>query len=283
MNEKELAKMCNTVRQDIISMLNEAGSGHPGGSLSIVEILVALYFGSVMQHNPKNPQMEDRDRLILSKAHACPALYAVLARAGYLPLDELKTLRKLGTRLQGHPDRTKFPCVETSGGALGEGLSIGMGTALAAQCNDKKWQTYVLMSDGEQQEGQTMEAMMFADQYKLDNIIGIVDVNGLQIDGCTTEEMGGARLKERYEAFGWHVIDIDGHNIEQIIEACQAAENIHKQPTVILARTTKGKGVSFMENQLGWHGKAPNKEETEAALKELKEEAKKLGKVEEII
>ena len=283
MTEKDLLKICNTVRQDIVSMLNEAGSGHPGGSLSIVEILVALYFGGVLNHDPKNHKLEDRDRFILSKAHACPAHYAVLAEAGYFSKEELSTLRKLHSRLQGHPDHNKFPYVETSGGALGEGLSIGLGMALAATHDKKKWQTYVLMSDGEQEEGQTMEAMMFAKQNKVDNLTAIVDLNCLQIDDCTIEVMGGDLVKQRYEAFGWHVQDIDGHNIEQIIEACQTAQSVHKQPSVIIARTVKGKGVSFMEDKVGWHGKAPNKEETEAALKELKEKAKKIEEIEEVI
>ena len=283
MTEKELKKICNTVRQDIISMIAEAKSGHPGGSLSIVEILVALYFGGILNHNPKKPKWEERDRFFLSKAHACPALYSVLARAGYLPIKELKTLRKLGSRLQGHLDRVKLPYVESSAGALAEGLSLGIGAALAAKFSHKKWWTYVLMSDGEQQEGQTMEAMMFAKQYKIDNLTGIIDVNGLQIDDWTIEEMGGAFLKERYQAFGWHVLDIDGHNIEQIIEACQTAKSIHKQPTVILARTTKGQGVSFMENKVEWHGQAPDKKQAQAALKELKQEAKEIGKIKEVI
>lgn len=283
MTEKELKKLSNTIRQDIISMLAEAGSGHPGGSLSIVEILVALYFGRVLNHNPKKPKWPERDRFFLSKAHACPALYSVLARAGYLPVGELKTLRKLGSRLQGHLDRVKLPYLESSAGALGEGLSMGIGAALAAKFDKQKWWTYVLMSDGEQEEGQTMEAMMFAKQYKIDNLTAIVDVNGLQIDDWTIEEMGGAFLKERYQAFGWYVLDIDGHNLEQIIEACQTAKGIHKQPVVILARTVKGKGVSFMENKLEWHGQAPNKEQAEAALKELKQEAKAIEKIEEVI
>ncbi len=276
MTEKELKKICNSVRQDIISMLFEAGSGHPGGSLSIVEILVALYFGGILNHNPKNAEWEERDRFFLSKAHACPALYSVLARAGYFPEKELKTLRKLGSRLQGHLDRLKLPYVESSAGALGQGLSLAIGAALAAKFDNKKWWTYVLMSDGEQEEGQTMEAMMFASQYKLDNLTAIIDVNGLQIDNWTVEEMGGSFLKERYEAFGWHVIDIDGHNLEQIIEACKSSKNIHKQPVVILARTTKGKGVSFMENKLEWHGKAPNKDEAEKALRELRMQAEEI-------
>jgi len=283
MTEKELKKTCNDVRQDVISMLAEAGSGHPGGSLSIVEILVSLYFGGVLNHEPKKPNWAERDRFFLSKAHACPALYSVLARAGYLPVKELNTLRKLGSRLQGHLDRVKLPCLESSAGALGEGLSLGLGAALAAKFDDKKWRTYVLMSDGEQEEGQTMEAMMFAKQHRVDNLTAIIDVNGLQIDDWTIEVMGGSFIKERYEAFGWYVIDIDGHNLEQVIEACQTAKSIHRQPTVILARTVKGKGVSFMENKVGWHGKAPDKKQAKAALEELKKEAKEIEKIKEVI
>ncbi len=283
MTEKELKKLSNTIRQDVISMLTEAGSGHPGGSLSVVEILVSLYFGGILNHKPGKPKWEERDRFFLSKAHACPALYAVLARAGYFPVKELRTLRKLGSRLQGHLDRIKLPCLESSAGALGQGLSLGLGAALTAKFSHKKWRTYVLMSDGEQEEGQTMEAMMFAKQYKVDNLTAIIDVNGLQIDDWTIEEMGGAFLKERYEALGWYVIDVDGHNLEQIIEACQTAKSIHKQPVVVLARTVKGKGVSFMENKIEWHGKAPNKEQAEAALKELKQEAEEIEEIEEVI
>lgn len=283
MTEKELKKIANNVRQDIIAMLAAAGSGHPGGSLSVVEILVALYFGGILKHNSKDPKWPERDRFFLSKAHACPALYSVLARAGYLPVKELTSLRKLGSRLQGHLDRMKLPCLESSAGALGEGLSLGLGAALAAKFDEKKWRTYVLMSDGEQEEGQTMEAMMFAQHHKVDNLTAIIDVNGLQIDDWTIEEMGGAFLKERYQSFGWHVLDIDGHNLEQIIEACQTAEGVHRQPTVILARTIKGKGISFMENKVGWHGKAPDNKQAEAALKELKQEAQEIDKLKEVI
>lgn len=262
-----LKKKANLIRQDIIKMLAEAGSGHPGGSLSIVEILVALNFGGALGKD---------DKFILSKGHCCPALYSVFARKNLMPKEELKTLRKLGSRLQGHPDRLKLPFLETSSGSLGQGLSIGIGMALAARLNGEKWRTYILMSDGEQEEGQTMEAMMFAAQYKIDNLTGIIDVNGLQIDGWTVEVMGGERLKERYEAFGWHIEDIDGHNIQQIINACNEVKNIHGQPSVILAHTTKGKGVSFMENKVEWHGKAPDKKQAAEALKELREAAKLL-------
>lgn len=252
-----MEKIANRIRQEIIKMLAEAGSGHPGGSLSIVEILVALYFGGIL---------EKEDKFILSKGHCCPALYAVWAELGLIAKEELMTLRKLNSRLQGHPDRLKLPLLVTSSGSLGQGLSIGIGLALA----DKSRRIYVLMSDGEQEEGQTMEAMMFASHYKIDNLTGIVDLNGLQIDGPTVEVMAGDKIESRYKAFGWHVEDIDGHNIQAIIDACREVKNIHNQPAVILAHTTKGKGVSFMENKLEWHGKAPTKEEAEKALEELK-------------
>ena len=258
MLKNNLEKKSNIIRQHIIKMLASAGSGHPGGSLSIVEILTALYFGGVL---------EEKDKFILSKAHCCPALYAVFAELGKIPKQELLTLRKFGSRLQGHPDRLKLKgLIETSGGSLGQGLSIGIGMAIA----DKTRRVYVLMSDGEQQEGQTLEAMMFAHQHKIDNLVGIVDVNGLQIDGNTTEVMGALCLKERYEGFGWRVEDINGHNIEEIINTCEEIKNIHQQPSVILARTTKGKGISFMENKVEWHGRAPNQEEAEKALEELR-------------
>jgi len=252
-----MQKIANLIRQDIIKMLAQAGSGHPGGSLSIVEILTALYFGGVL---------EKQDKFILSKGHCCPALYAVFAKLGLIPKAELMTLRQLGSRLQGHPDRVKLPLLETSSGSLGQGLSIGIGMALA----DKSRRIYVLMSDGEQEEGSTLESMMFAAQHKIDNLTGIIDINGLQIDGPTVEIMGGDKLEERYQAFGWHIEDIDGHNIQAIIDACQEVKNIHNQPSVILCHTTKGKGVSFMENKIEWHGKAPNKDEAKKALEELK-------------
>lgn len=276
LNIQELKKLANQIRQDIIGELVEAKSGHPGGSLSIVEILVALYFGGVLNYDPKDPKNPDRDRFVVSKAHACPATYAVLARAGYFPIEELMTLRKLGSKLQGHHDRLKLPCLETSGGSLGQGLSIGVGMALAAKLNNAKWRTYVLMSDGEQEEGQIWEAAMSADHYDLDNLCAIVDVNGLQIDGWTEHVKSLQRLAERYQAFGWRAREVDGHNIEELLAAFGEARSIHNRPYVIIAHTTKGKGVSFMENVCEWHGKAPNKEEGDKALKELKSAGEKL-------
>lgn len=270
-DEKKLKKISTEIRKDIIKTVYEAGSGHIGGALSVVEILVALYFGDILKYHHYNPEWPKRDRFVLSKAHACVALYSVLARAGFFKKEELKTYRQINSRLQGHSDRIKLDSLEFSAGALGQGLSAGIGMALAAKLDDKDYRTYVLMSDGEQQEGQIMEAMMFARHYQVDNLTAIVDVNGMQIDGWTTEEMGGAFLRERYEAFGWYVMDIDGHNLEQIVEACREAKNIHKKPVVILAHTTKGKGVSFMENKLKWHGGSLDKEERKEALRELKE------------
>jgi len=252
-----LEKKANKIREYIIEMLAEAGSGHPGGSLSIVEILVALYFGGIL---------EKQDKFILSKAHCCPALYAVFAELGLIPKQELLTLRKLGSRLQGHPDRLKLPLVETSGGSLGQGLSIGIGMALA----EKARRVFVLMSDGELEEGQIWEAVMTAVHYDLDNLIGIVDINGLQIDGWTEHVKSLENLKEKYQSFGWHVLEVDGHNIKNLINAFYEAEHVHNKPTVILAHTIKGKGVSFMENKCEWHGKAPTKEEARKALDELK-------------
>lgn len=271
MNQKKLEKISNKVRRDVIKMVYRAGSGHIGGAFSIVEILVALYFGGILKYHHYNPKWPARDRFVLSKAHACAALYSVLSRASFFPKKELKTYRQINSLLQGHSDRLKVEAIEFSAGALGQGLSAALGMALAAMLDNQNHRIYVLMSDGEQQEGQTMEAMMFASHYKIDNLTAIVDVNGLQIDGWTIEEMGGASLRRRYEAFGWYVMDIDGHNTEEIIESCEEAKNIHKKPVAILAHTIKGKGVSFMENSLKWHGKAPNNEEKQEALKELKE------------
>jgi len=269
-----LKKIANQIRQDIIKMITEAGSGHPGGSLSCVEILVSLYFGDILKYDPQNPHWEERDRFILSKAHGAPALYAVLSQAGFFSHNELLTLRKINSRLQGHPDRIKFPYVETSGGALGQGLSIGIGMALAALYQKKDWQVFVLMSDGEQEEGSTMEGMLCAVKYKLNNLIGIIDANRLQIDGSVDEIMDGETIKKRYLAFGWEVIEVNGHNFSELLNAFKKAKNIQK-PVCIFANTIKGKGVSFMENKVQWHGKAPTTKEAKIALEELKEEAKK--------
>jgi transketolase len=264
----EMKRIANEIRKDIIKMTAAAGSGHPGGSLSCVEILVSLYF-KVLRHDPKNYAWEGRDRFILSKGHVCPALYATLARAGYFPVEELLTLRKFGSRLQGHPHRKKLPCLETSSGSLGQGLSIAVGMAIGFKMDKKEQRVYCLMGDGECDEGQIWEAAMSASHYKLDNLCGIVDVNGLQIDGFTRDVMNLEPLAEKWKAFGWHVIEVDGHNFEELLKAFEEAKNTKGKPTVILAKTVKGKGVSFMENKAEWHGKAPKKEEAEIALREL--------------
>lgn len=264
---KEIARL---IRIDILKMLHHAGSGHTGGSLSAVEILTALYF-SKMRHNPRKPDWEERDRFILSKGHAAPALYATLARAGYFPRDELKTLRRLGSRLQGHPDMKTTPGVEVSTGSLGQGLSMGNGLALSAKIDGKNIRVYVLMGDGEQQEGQVWEAAMTSSHYKIDNLCGLIDRNGLQIDGPTKEIMDIDPLFNKWKAFGWYVLAVDGHNLKEILEALNEAERIKGAPTMIIASTIKGKGVSIFENKVKYHGVAPNDEELEIALKELGE------------
>ncbi len=266
---KFLEEMANTIRQDIIEMLVEAGSGHSAGPLGMVEVFAALYF-HILNHDPKNPDWPDRDRVILSNGHICPVLYAALARAGYFPLKELKTLRKLNSRLQGHPHRTALPGIETTSGALGSGLSQACGMALAARLDKKKSQIYCLVSDGEHDAGNIWEAAMFAGKNKMGNITAIMDRNNIQIDGYTEDVMPLEPLKAKYEAFNWHVIEVDGHNIEAIIDAVNEAKALYEKPTMILAYTIPGKGVSFMEKEVSWHGKAPNKEEAIAALKELR-------------
>jgi transketolase len=268
----EMKRAANEIRKDIIRMTAAAGSGHPGGSLSSVEILVSLYF-NVMRHDPKNPKWEGRDRFVLSKGHVCPVLYSALARTGYFPVDELVTLRKFGSRLQGHPHRLKLECLETSSGSLGQGLSISVGMALGLRMDKKDAKVYCLMGDGELQEGQVWEAAMSGAHYKLDNLCGIVDVNRLQIDGKTKDVKNLEPLADKWKAFGWYVIEVDGHNLEQLLKAFEEAKNASGRPTVILANTIKGKGVSFMENKAEWHGKAPKKEEADRALKELDEQA----------
>lgn len=267
---KDLKIMANDVRKDIIKMLYLAGSGHTGGSLSATDILTTLYF-NVMNHDPKNPSWPDRDRFVLSKGHGCPALYAVLARAGYIPMEELKTLRKLNSRLQGHPSKVDLPCLEASTGSLGQGLGMSMGMALGAKLDQKSFRVYCLMGDGEQNEGSVWESAMAAAHYHLDNLVGIIDHNYLQIDGYTKKIMDTDPLGEKYRAFGWHVIKVDGHNFEQLLKAFNDARQVKNKPTLILARTVKGKGVSFMEDKVEWHGKAPDEDETNQALKELAE------------
>ena len=264
----EMQTMAKKLRRHIVTMIGRAGSGHPGGSLSTVEILITLYF-KVLRYNPQDPQWQHRDRFILSKGHAAPALYATLAESGYFPVEELSTLRQLGSRLQGHTDRTLTPGVEMSAGSLGQGLSFGIGTALAGRLDSRQYRVYVLLGDGECNEGQVWEAAISAAHFKLDNLTAIVDRNQQQIDGWTYNIMDTEPFDKKWQAFGWHTIVVDGHDFPQLIEAFQQAQQVKGKPTVIIARTTKGKGVSFMENNLDFHGKAPNPEQVATALKEL--------------
>ncbi len=265
---EEMEAVAKRLRRHIITMIGKAGSGHPGGSLSAVEIVTALYF-RLLQHKPLDPQWSDRDRFILSKGHAAPLLYAALAECGYFPVDELITLRQLDSRLQGHTDRTVTPGVEMSAGALGQGLSFAIGVALAGRLNSQKYRVYVLLGDGECDEGQVWEGAMAAAHFKVDNLVAIVDNNGQQIDGWNRDVMNLDPFNKKWQAFGWHVIEVDGHDLAQLIDAFNQAKSIKGQPTVIIAHTIKGKGVSFMENNPDFHGKAPNAAEVEIALKEL--------------
>lgn len=264
----ELKQIARVVRKDIISMLTESASGHPGGSLSAADILTTLYFKE-MNIDPKNPRMSHRDRFVLSKGHAAPVLYSVLARKGFFSVEELNGLRKLGSMLQGHPNMNDVPGVDMSTGSLGQGISAAAGMALAGKLDNKAYRVYALLGDGELEEGQVWEAAMSAAHYKLDNLTAFVDNNGLQIDGEIEKVMNPAPIGEKFLAFGWNVINIDGHDIEQIINAIDEAKSIKGKPTVVVCKTIKGKGVSFMENQAGWHGAAPNKEQCEIALKEI--------------
>jgi transketolase len=269
MSLEDMKAKAKQLRRHIIEMTAEAGSGHPGGSLSSADIVTALYF-RVLRHDPHNPHWPDRDRFILSKGHAAPLLYAALAESGYFPADELLTLRKLGSRMQGHTDRGVTPGVEMSSGALGQGLSFSIGVALAARLDGQGHRIYVLLGDGECDEGQVWEAAMAAAHYKLDNITAIVDRNGLQIDGWCCDVMNTEPLPDKWRAFGWHTIEVDGHDMEQLIGAFEQAKTIKGKPTMIIAHTIKGKGVSFMENKAEFHGKAPTAEQAKRALKELK-------------
>ncbi|MEK9186551.1 MAG: transketolase, partial [Patescibacteria group bacterium] len=264
-----LEEMANKIRQKIIETLVEAGSGHSAGPLGMADIFTAFYF-HILKHDSKKPDWPDRDRLILSNGHICPVRYVAMAYAGYFPLDELKTLRKINSRLQGHPHRTALPGVETTSGPLGSGLSQSIGVALAAKLDKKKYRVYCLMSDGEQDAGNTWEAAMFAGKNKLNNLTAVMDRNNIQIDGFTENIMPLEPLKAKYEAFGWHVREVDGHNIEAFVDAVNEAQAIYEKPTLIVAHTIPGKGVSFMENDYLWHGKPPNREEAQKALVELR-------------
>ena len=266
---KSLEERAKVIRRHVIRMLAKAGSGHPGSSLSTVDLLVALFYNK-LKHNPQQPAWPDRDRFVLSKGHGCPALYAVLAEKGYFGIDKLDTLRQFGSILQGHPCMKTTPGIEISGGSLGQGLSVGLGIALAAKLDKKDYRTYVMLGDGEIAEGQVWEAAMAASHYKADNLCAIIDQNGLQIDGFIHEIMSSYPIPDKWRGFGWHVIEINGHDYKAISSAYDEAEKVKGRPTVIVAKTIKGKGVSFMENQVDWHGKAPTKEEAERALAELK-------------
>ncbi|MDO5861404.1 MAG: transketolase [Thermoplasmata archaeon] len=265
----ELKAIADRLRVDVIEMTSAAGSGHPGGSLSSADLMSVLYFGGGLRHDPKNPQWEDRDRFVLSKGHVAPILYAALAESGYFPVSELQTLRRLGSRLQGHPVRGKVPGVEMSTGSLGQGLSMACGIALAGKMDGKDYRTLCLLGDGEMQEGQNWEAAMFARQYGLSNLVAIVDRNRLQITGNTEDAVGLDPLPEKWKSFGWDVIVIDGHDIQMILDALERAYDEPTRPVAIIMNTIKGKGVSFMENNASFHGKAANAEERERAIQEL--------------
>lgn len=266
---KSMEERAKVIRRHVVRMLAKAGSGHPGSSLSTVDLLVALFYNK-LKHNPQQPAWPDRDRFVLSKGHGCPALYAVLAETGYFGIEKLDTLRQFGSILQGHPCMKTTPGIEISGGSLGQGLSVGLGIALAAKLDKKDYRTYVMLGDGEIEEGQVWEAAMAASHYKADNLCAIIDQNGLQIDGFIHEIMSSYPIPDKWRGFGWHVIEINGHDYKAISSAYDESEKIKGRPTVIVAKTIKGKGVSFMENQVDWHGKAPSKDEAERALAELK-------------
>lgn len=265
----ELEEKAVQARQLLMTTLLEAGSGHSAGPLGMADIFTALYF-HILNHDPNNPEWEDRDRLILSNGHICPIRYVSMAQAGYFPIDELNTLRKINSRLQGHPHRTALPGLETTSGPLGEGLSQAIGIALAGKLDKKNYHVYCIASDGEHQEGNTWEAAMLAPKYKLDNLTLIIDRNNIQIDGNTEDVMPLEPFRLKYESFNWNVLEIDGHNIRGIVDAMQTARNVREQPTCIIAHTIPGKGVDFMENDFTWHGKPPNDEEAKKALKELR-------------
>lgn len=265
---EELKKITKDIRVNILHMLTQAGSGHTGGSLSAADISVAIYF-SKMSFDPKNPSWEDRDRFIMSKGHAAPLVYSIMAEAGYFPKETIDTLRDIESPLQGHPCCKKLPGIEVSTGSLGQGLSVANGMALGLRLNNNPARVFCIMGDGEIQEGQIWEAAMTAAHYKIDNLCAVVDNNELQIDGPVEEVMGIQPVHDKWEAFGWHTISIDGHDMEEILRALDEAENTKGKPTVIIANTTKGKGVSFFENKVEYHGAAPTQDEFEKAVKEI--------------
>jgi len=267
---QHLSDLAWVLREDVVRMIYRAGSGHLGGSLSAVEIVTALFFHHI-KVDPQNPTMPDRDRFLLSKGHAAPLLYAALARRGFFPVEELETLRELDSRLQGHPDRLKTPGVEMTSGVLGHGVAIGVGLALAARLDNAKWKVYVLVGDGETQAGIVWEGAMMASKYELGNLTVILDFNDVQLDGPVHEIMPIQPVADKWRSFGWHVTEINGHDMREVLEALDRTDNVHDQPKTIVARTVKGKGVSFMEGQSRWHGRAPNEGEYAQAMKELSE------------
>jgi transketolase len=267
-NPAELAAIAKSMRREVIEMITEAKSGHPGGSLSVTEIVVTLFY-DVLRHDPANPKWPDRDRFILSKGHCCPILYAVMAEFGYCPKDQLRTLRKLGSIYQGHPDVRFMPALEASTGSLGEGLSLALGMGLAARLNQSPSRAYVVLGDGEIQEGQIWEAAMFGAKYQLDNVCAVLDYNGIQLDGFVKDIMDLEPVEDKWRAFGWHVVKADGHSIASLQNAFAEAAATKDKPTIIIAHTIKGKGVSFMENNPKFHGMAPTAEEAKLALEEL--------------
>lgn len=266
---KQLEETANIIRQDVVKMLTEAGSGHPAGSLGMADIFSAFYF-HILNHNPKDPNWSERDRLVLSNGHICPVRYAAMAHSGYFPVKELKTLRKLGSRLQGHPHRRHLTGVETTSGPLGEGLSQAIGMALAARLDSKKYRVYCIMGDGEQDCGSVWEAAMFAGKERLSNLTAVIDRNNIQSDGFTEEIMPLEPLRDKYQSFNWHVLEVDGHNIEQFVDAINEAKAIFEKPTAIIAHTIPGKGIDFMERDYTWHARMPNKEQARKALEELR-------------
>ena len=276
MNKLELQITANEVRKGIVTAVHSAKAGHPGGSLSAADIFTYLYFEE-MNIDPKNPKKSDRDRFVLSKGHTAPGLYSALAQRGYFPVEDLKTLRHLGSYLQGHPDMKHIPGVDMSSGSLGQGISAAVGMALSAKLTNDDYRVYTLLGDGEIQEGQVWEAAMFAGFRRLDNLVVIVDNNGLQIDGPVDQVCSPYPINEKFKAFNFHVIDLkDGNDMDQIADAFKEARNTKGMPTAIIAHTVKGKGVSFMENQVGWHGKAPNDEEYATAMEDLRKEGEAL-------
>ncbi|HVB20005.1 MAG TPA: transketolase [Candidatus Paceibacterota bacterium] len=266
---RALEKMAEAIRETILTSLVAAGSGHTAGPLDMADIFTAFYF-HILKHDPKNPQWEERDRLVLSNGHICPVLYATLAHAGYFPVEECLTLRKFGSRLQGHPERVRLPGLETTSGPLGEGLSQASGIAYAFRMDNKKQRVYCLMSDGEHEEGNTWEAAMFAGKNKLRNLTAVLDRNNIQIDGMTEDVMPLEPIADKYRAFNWHVLEVDGHNISEFIAAVEEAKAVYEKPTLIIAHTIPGKGVPEIEFDYHWHGKPPTKEEGDRFLKELR-------------